>query len=59
MSAKVIDAAAGGKIVTAGRRPKSGVPSLRAISEELAARGHLSATGKSFSAKSIASMLER
>lgn len=43
--------------VGAGRKPKSGVLSLRAISAELAARGHLNDMGKPFSAKSIASML--
>jgi len=44
--------------VGAGRKPKGGVPSLRAIAAELAARGHLNAMGKPFNAKSIASMLE-
>ena len=43
--------------VGAGRKPKSGVLSLRAISAELAARGRLNDMGKPFSAKSIASML--
>jgi DNA invertase Pin-like site-specific DNA recombinase len=41
-----------------GRKPKSGVLSLRAIAAELATRGYLNAKGKPFNAKSIASMLE-
>lgn len=41
----------------AGRKPKSGVLSLRAIAAELAARGHVSATGNPFNPKSVAAML--
>lgn len=41
----------------AGRKPKSGVLSLRAISAELAARGHLNERGKPFNAKSLSAML--
>jgi DNA invertase Pin-like site-specific DNA recombinase len=41
-----------------GRKPKSGVLSLRAISAELARRGHLNAKGNPFNAKSVASMVE-
>jgi hypothetical protein len=39
------------------KRPKGGQRSLREISAELAARGHLNERGVSFSAASIASML--
>jgi DNA invertase Pin-like site-specific DNA recombinase len=39
------------------RRPKGGQRSLREISSELAARGHLNERGQPFSAASIASML--
>jgi hypothetical protein len=39
------------------RRPKGGQRSLRDISAELAARGHLNERGVPFSAASIASML--
>jgi DNA invertase Pin-like site-specific DNA recombinase len=38
------------------RKPKGGRLSLRAVSKELAARGHLNERGKPFAAKSIASM---
>lgn len=41
----------------AGRKPKTGVLSLREIAAELAARGHVSPTGRPFNPKSIASML--
>lgn len=41
----------------AGRKPKGGVLSLREIAAELAARGHVSATGRPFNAKSVRSML--
>jgi DNA invertase Pin-like site-specific DNA recombinase len=41
----------------ARKKPKGGKLSLRAISTELAARGVLNERGRSFSAKSIASML--
>ena len=41
----------------AGRKPKSGVPSLRAIADELAARGYLNERGRPFNPKSIAGML--
>jgi DNA invertase Pin-like site-specific DNA recombinase len=41
------------------RKPRSGPrPSLRAISAELAQRGHLNANGAPYAAKSVASMLE-
>lgn len=43
----------------AGRKPKSGVLSLRAISAELAARGHLNESGRPFNAKTISAMLNR
>jgi DNA invertase Pin-like site-specific DNA recombinase len=43
--------------VGVGRKPKSGVLSLRAISAELAARGHMNESGKPFNAKSISAML--
>jgi hypothetical protein len=41
----------------ARRKPKGGKLSLRAISAELAAQGHLNERGKPFAAKSVASML--
>ena len=41
----------------ARRKPKGGKLSLRAISAELAAQGHLNEGGKPFAAKSVASML--
>jgi DNA invertase Pin-like site-specific DNA recombinase len=41
----------------AGRKPKSGVPSLRAIAAELAAHGHLNDRGRPYNPKSIAAML--
>jgi DNA invertase Pin-like site-specific DNA recombinase len=41
----------------ARKKPKGGKLSLRAISAELAAQGHLNERGKAFAAKSIASML--
>jgi DNA invertase Pin-like site-specific DNA recombinase len=40
------------------KKPKGGQMSLRAISAELAARGHLNEHGKPFNPNSIASMLE-
>jgi hypothetical protein len=43
----------------ARKRPKGGRMSLRAISAELAAQGHLNERGKPFNPKSIASMLGR
>jgi hypothetical protein len=39
------------------KRPKGGQLSLRTISKELAAQGHLNERGKPFAAKSVASML--
>ena len=39
------------------RRPKGGQRSLREISSELAARGHLNERGRPFSAASINAML--
>ena len=39
------------------KRPKGGQLSLRAVSEELAAQGHLNERGKPYAAKSVASML--
>ena len=41
------------------KRPKGGQRSLRDISAELAARGHLNERGQPFSAASVASMLGR
>lgn len=41
----------------ARRKPKGGKLSLRAISAELAAQGHVNERGKPFAAKSVASML--
>jgi DNA invertase Pin-like site-specific DNA recombinase len=41
------------------KRPKEGQRSLREISAELAARGHLNERGKPFSAMSVANMLEQ
>lgn len=43
--------------VGAGRKPKGGVPSLRAIAAELATAGHLNERGQPYSPKSIAVML--
>lgn len=42
-----------------GRKPKNGVLSLREISVELAAAGHLNESGKPFSAKSVSAMLPK
>lgn len=39
------------------RRPKGGVMSLRAIADELAARGFVNENGKTFNQKSVAAML--
>jgi hypothetical protein len=41
----------------ARRKPKGGKLSLRAISAELAAQGHLNERGRAFNPKSVASML--
>ena len=41
----------------AGRKPKGGVPSLRAIAAELAAAGHVNERGQPFNPKSVAAML--
>lgn len=41
----------------AGRKPKSGVLSLRAIAAELAAAGHVNERGQRFNPKSVAAML--
>ena len=41
------------------RKPKGGQMSLRAISAELAAQGHLNGRGKPFNPNSIAAMLGR
>jgi DNA invertase Pin-like site-specific DNA recombinase len=41
----------------AGRKPKSGVLSLRAIAIELAAKGHFNERGQPFNPKSVAAML--
>jgi DNA invertase Pin-like site-specific DNA recombinase len=43
--------------VGAGRKPKSGIPSLRAVAAELAAAGHMNERGQPYSPKSIAAML--
>lgn len=43
--------------VGAGRKPKSGVPSLRAVAAELAAAGHVNERGQPYNPKSIAAML--
>jgi DNA invertase Pin-like site-specific DNA recombinase len=41
----------------AGRKPKSGVLSLRAIAAELAAAGHVNEAGRPYNPKSVAAML--
>jgi len=41
----------------ARKKPKGGKLSLRAISAELAAQGHVNEGGKPFAAKSVAAML--
>jgi hypothetical protein len=41
------------------KKPKGGQMSLRAISAELAAQGHVNERGKPFNQGSIAAMLER
>jgi len=41
----------------AGRKPKSGVLSLRGIAAKLAAAGHVNEAGRSYNPKSVAAML--
>lgn len=43
--------------VGAGRKPKGGVPSLRAVAAKLAAAGHMNERGQPYNPKSIAAML--
>lgn len=43
--------------VGAGRKPKGGVPSLRAVAATLAAAGHVNERGQPYNPKSIAAML--
>ena len=43
--------------VGAGRKPKGGVPSLRAVAAKLAAVGHVNERGQPYNPKSIAAML--
>ena len=52
-------AAESGHVQTWRRKPKGGQMSLRAISAELAARGHVNERGKPFNPNSIAAMLAR